>query len=742
MKKFALWVAVLLTACSLPISNPTPEPTTTYVPPITEEPSQTSTSTETSTSTSEPTNTIDVELENPGFDDGFYYQSGAGELGVALGWEAYWDESQKRAEFYVMPFQRPADDGLTGSNQYMTFADPVKYETPDSYITAQKFFCQFAPCENGIQQTVEVPVGTECTFETTLTNIVSRDPERWMTSDIFDEYNHPDGSTINPFIPGIEPASVTNYISAISGGSFTEETENVYFLNNPERAQELGIDEIVTLSLTFTTADTTATVYIGSKYRYGDAIQDTIIFDTSLSCDDGIVVPADPAPTEEPNEPQVCGNIETEEIRHTGFVAIGNQPVLECPDGASIGTVAAGNLVSGDTKYQDGYVYWAKVTGDCGGYSCTGWIEVLPEDGRVANFCREEFCESSSLGSNVQRNAEDYSGSSNIYLVEDMDLTAYMASLPTTHWIVFVHWRIGDDFWRAGGYHRDMRDMAEEYWRVTDYFVHHLRTRDTDLSKVCFAGFNEPVFSTDVDGTAEWKAERFAEFEIWRMILAEERGLHACVGKFSTGTPDYPLYEQFDEMFLHAYLNGHPAMQHAYGSCIASIWYNQNQTEAYVNDTLNIFDLRWTEEAHLINRHRGIPYDPIIIADEIGADFVGVNGPEAAWCGGIGRGWRSWVGFWRTKWHDEAVDFLVEMSQSPEFPYTTRQFIASQATETLTDEQLYFAFLLWIDVHYRRDGAYGQIFHDGDFNSTTWGEFSITGTMHDLLYEYINSYHE
>jgi hypothetical protein len=459
-----------------------------------------------------------------------------------------------------------------------------------------------------------------------------------------------------------------------------------------------------------------------------------------------------PTPTPEPEpgpEPVACADIEGEATRRTDYEVledIGNIPVLDCPsaNGETVGHFGGGRTISGTARHSDGSL-WVYATGEClGEGGCSGWVEFIDAEGQ-AKLCRAEMCRSSAIGwnSNLNLGLWWYAGAPFIYVTEDMDFAVSMSNDPHNNWGVFAFWTLGDDFWRAGGKDHSAQAMAEEWARVMDYFILHMNTRSPgpNWDKICFAGYNEPVFSTDADGTAEEKAIKYAEFELWRMRLADERGVKACVGKFSTGTPDYPIYPLFDEMFRYASEHGHPVLVHEYGGCVPLLWRGEAQNAAFAANDVEVFDLRHTEEAHLVGRFINIPYDPIILIDEAGADFVGTGPPVSEWCGGVARGWKSWAPLWRARWHDDAVRFLREQAVSAEFPPATRAYIAEiAAQDTLTDEQLAYAYILAIDIILRRYGAWAGIFVLG--NHGGWNEFDWYGAPARWWQGYQHSYYQ
>jgi hypothetical protein len=493
------------------------------------------------------------------------------------------------------------------------------------------------------------------------------------------------------------------------------------------------------------------TVFVRNKRGYPITHQESIIYAADLRCTGGVVatpiptptpiVPPDATPLPEPTPVAECPAVQANATRPTDYETLyPNLLVQECPGGPVIGELGYPRLVTSSREYPHHGTVWLEITGECVGVGpCSGWVKWW--EGEQVTLCRAEMCRSPALGSNVQRYTQGYPDAPALLTTEDMDLTTSAAANPRTAWVVFTHWRLEDDFYRSGGLFRDPYDMALEWARVTDYFVTHLRSRGADFSKICFAGYNETNFNTDEQGTAEFKAARFVAFEVWRMKLMEERGLLACVGKFAVGTPDYSLYPVLEPMFRHAYLQGHPFLSHQYAGGGPSLWRGEQQNAAYAAGTVDPFDLRWADEAHLIDRHHSYPYDLINLVDETGADYVGHSTDVVAYYGGIERGAWDWVPIWRASWEPEAVQFLREQAQSREYPPATRAFIASQAqNDTLTDEQLYFAYLLYIDLLYRRDGVYGMIFVHGNFGG--WGSFEITGDMGRLWYDYIASYYQ
>lgn len=94
-------------------------------------------------------------LQNPGFEDGFHVQGGAGEVSVADGWTAWWVQgSQQQANqgYLVRPEYKAEDGNIYG------------FRRIHSGRYAQKFFSSFSTHDAGLFQKVDVPAGATLQF--------------------------------------------------------------------------------------------------------------------------------------------------------------------------------------------------------------------------------------------------------------------------------------------------------------------------------------------------------------------------------------------------------------------------------------------------------------------------------------------------------------------------------------------------------------------------------------------------
>ena len=126
--------------------------------------------------------------------------------------------------------------------------------------------------------------------------------------------------------------------------------------------------------------------------------------------------------------------------------------------------------------------------------------------------------------------------------------------------------------------------LAAERW---------VRDQEATILQAPFAyweGFNE---------MANWSLmPQYGEFETERQRLLAIRGIHACIGNFSTGSP--PIAPDTDDPWEHFY----PALEmahrfqnilglHEYGGYILSLAYGNNQRESMLQHRYNVFPDEW-----------------------------------------------------------------------------------------------------------------------------------------------------
>ena len=152
----------------------------------------------------------------------------------------------------------------------------------------------------------------------------------------------------------------------------------------------------------------------------------------------------------------------------------------------------------------------------------------------------------------------------------------------------------GDPVLRAWEWWNRMRSLILQYPQI-DYWE----------------GYNEPVIQTTA--VMDW----YARFEVERVRLLATEGRRACIGSFSVGNPDLPLWPAFFPAIDAALANGGILGLHEYGTPMQQYW------DAGVGEGWLCGRYRKVYRQHLIPSGRRIP----LAITETGVDVV----PPVGW---------------------------------------------------------------------------------------------------------------
>jgi len=231
---------------------------------------------------------------------------------------------------------------------------------------------------------------------------------------------------------------------------------------------------------------------------------------------------------------------------------------------------------------------------------------------------------------------------------------------------------------------------------AADRFVSSQLTQYTLNPKIrIWEGHNEPVWSNATD--MAW----YAEFESYRIRTMASLGLRCCIGNFSTGNPDLPLWNAFLPAIREALRNNGLLGVHEYSS--PWMWWMTGRYQ--VDPNADAGDVGWTTLRYrqVIRDYlkpAGLEAIPIVIT-ECGLDRVGQVREGMA------------TGNWRT----DAAWWNAQNSADAPIPFDP------------DGEKYYAEQLKWYDRELQKDNSVvgATIFTVGSYGAP-WADYDIDGT--------------